>query len=355
MKRFINRSLLSLLLCISIPGLASQPMIKDCIGHYAYDIPQSADIAIVRASALRERGLIGFRPKFNSGVESSDAKLDYNGQIFIFEALNEEERTFYFESRVKSINDFKLRLYESRRAEDKEKADALEIKAMSDGFISYFLGGFAVLKFDPHYSVYFNYRESVAKDQVEAVANKTYRSFRSRSIGDIPTEKGICLPLAFLQDEDERTLELNAVYQLVDHPEVTIRISEETREDYYGKKSNKEELEERWFYAYRGITNQVNLLGSSKFRPVQIGGLPGLETLGEFVRIGDDKKKDYAYLAFARGKSLKDSSIYVHIHRNSKRLRGRINDEVMSKADFEAMAKQITRSIYRRDRPSAQE
>ncbi|AKJ41909.1 T6SS immunity protein Tli4 family protein [Pragia fontium] len=351
MKRFINLSLLFPLLCISIPGFANQMMIKDCIGHYAYDIPQSADIAIVRASALRERGLIGFRPKFKSGRTSLDAKLDYNGQIFILAALNEEERTFYFESRVKNINDFKLRLYESRRAEDKEKADALEIKAMSDGLISYFLGGFAVVKFDPHYSVYFSYRESVAKDQVEAVANKTYRSFRYRPTGDIPTEKGICLPLAFLQDDEERTLKLNAVYQLVDHPEVTIRILEETRDDYYGKKSNKEELEERWINTYKGRTNRVNLLGTPKFRPVKIAGVSGLETFGEFIRRKEGEPKDYAYLAFSRGKSLKDSSIYVHISRDSDWTEG----EAMSKEAFEAMAKQITRSIYRRDRPLAQE
>ncbi|VEJ54809.1 T6SS immunity protein Tli4 family protein [Pragia fontium] len=351
MKRFINLSLLFPLLCISIPSLANQTTIKDCLGHYAYDIPQSVDIAIIRASALQGRGITEYRPKFTSGLRTLAAKLDYNGRVFILEALNSQQRQFYLESSIKAINDFKRELYENRRAEDKERADALEIKAMKEGFITYRLGGFSVVKFDPHYSVDFTYREPVDKDRVEAVANKTYRSFRSRSIGEIPAEKGICLPLAFLQDDEERTLELNAVYQLVDHPEVTITISEETREDYYGKKSNKEELEERWFYAYKGITNQVNLLGIPKFRSVKIAGVSGLETFGEFIDGGDKKQKDYAYLAFARGKSLKDSSIYVRITRDSTWTEG----EAMSKEAFEAMAKQITRSIYRRDRPSAQE
>jgi len=175
----------------------------------------------------------------------------------------------------------------------------------------------------------------------------------SRKLSEIPIHSGVCLPYAFLRDEENTRRYIATTYRLRQHPDVTVLLKDVTAvvadpkanpavydpesgsDSFWGRYDNtyRKSLSSEWYRPYKRIT-----LSNSK----------GVESFVKIVR--EDGAVDYGYLVVARGDphAKEDTpDLMLYVIQNSKNAKAK-GIEPVSKEAFLQLAQTIAASVKRR-------
>ena len=203
------------------------------------------------------------------------------------------------------------------------------------------------------------------------------RNFRARSLYELPTEQGVCVPYGFVKDDRPQKRSMGTIMRLKDHPDVKILFRDQSalfNENFKKEESASVEQELRAFWErpdWGGVKYQA--LGFRKFPSVQIGGYKGQSTFVEITRptrsskyecSWDDQyfskaeKKaagclpqtlDYGYIAYVKGDpdAKEDTpNLLLYVMQNSEDAPD--GKPTIGKDELKKMADTIAASIKRR-------
>jgi hypothetical protein len=204
--------------------------------------------------------------------------------------------------------------------------------------------GFVVYKGGRIYS----YTDTGSADLTDAKRNfgKISGNFSSRALYEIPTGPGVCLPYAFVADNDkDSNRQVGVTFRLIDHPDVTVFLLDTKAQSTDPRLTARQKNEFVWGYDY-GIGKQIKLHGVMPYHFVALDGREGVATSATITR--DDGATDFGYLATVQGDpnaSVDTPDLLLLVERTATNAKGK---PPVSVERIDEIGKAISASIKRR-------
>ena len=346
----------------------------ECVGYFQVSVPGEIDIGIARGGPDPSK----LRHALNAGSYEFYEDSNYlGGRIRTSSLLPKTSFLNIKEQKENLMKDLKLRM----------KTDpSINILEYDNGnSINYFyksgkhnIGAVFIYDLGRIYA----YQKPMAESEPnEAQARSDYmyvlRNFRARSLYELPTERGVCVPYGFVKDDRPQKRSMGTIMRLKDHPDVKILFRDQSalfNENFKKEENASVEQELRAFWErpdWGGVKYQA--LGFRKFPSVQIGGYKGQSTFVEITRptrsskyecSWDDQyfskaeKKaagclpqtlDYGYIAYVKGDpdAKEDTpNLLLYVMQNSEDAPD--GKPTIGKDELKKMADTIAASIKRR-------
>ncbi|WP_141234023.1 T6SS immunity protein Tli4 family protein [Pseudomonas sp. Irchel 3E20] len=346
----------------------------ECVGYFQVSVPGEIDIGIARGGPDPSK----LRHALNAGSYEFYEDSNYlGGRIRTSSLLPKTSFLNIKEQKENLMKDLKLRM----------KTDpSINILEYDNGnSINYFyksgkhnIGAVFIYDLGRIYA----YQKPMAESEPnEAQARSDYmyvlRNFRARSLYELPTERGVCVPYGFVKDDRPQKRSMGIIMRLKDHPDVKILFRDQSalfNENFKKEENASVEQELRAFWErpdWGGVKYQA--LGFRKFPSVQIGGYKGQSTFVEITRptrsskyecSWDDQyfskaeKKaagclpqtlDYGYIAYVKGDpdAKEDTpNLLLYVMQNSEDAPD--GKPTIGKDELKKMADTIAASIKRR-------
>ncbi|NYH17876.1 T6SS immunity protein Tli4 family protein [Paraburkholderia bryophila] len=141
--------------------------------------------------------------------------------------------------------------------------------------------GFVVYKEGRIYS----YTDTGYPDLTDAKRHfgKVSGNFSSRALYEIPTGAGVCLPYAFVADNDrDSNRQVGVTFRLIDHPDVTVFLLDANAQPTDPRLTSRQKNEFVWGYDY-GIGKEIKLYGVMPYHPVTLDGREQVFDFLEFI------------------------------------------------------------------------
>ncbi|MCB4359530.1 T6SS immunity protein Tli4 family protein [Quatrionicoccus australiensis] len=186
--------------------------------------------------------------------------------------------------------------------------------------------------------------------------NRLINGLRPRTLFDVPSEPGLCLPYVFIPDGGQEKHAIAMTYRLKEHPDITVNLKSETAKatPKAGADIRQDSVTNdfRTDTFWGTVTAPGNLKSARSIwhlparQSIQLAGCPGQETFLAVVR-NDSAEEDYIYLSVARGnpdapEAAPDIRFFVEQQRENAIKRGitpLTQDEVLK------LARQIAASV----------
>ena len=346
----------------------------ECVGYFQVSVPGEIDIGIARGGPDPSK----LRHALNAGSYEFYEDSNYlGGRIRTSSLLPKTSFLNIKEQKENLMKDLKLRM----------KTDpSINILEYDNGnSINYFyksgkhnIGAVFIYDLGRIYA----YQKPMAESEPnEAQARSDYmyvlRNFRARSLYELPTERGVCVPYGFVKDDRPQKRSMGIIMRLKAHPHVKILFRDQSalfNENFKKEENASVEQELRAFWErpdWGGVKYQA--LGFRKFPSVQIGGYKGQSTFVEITRptrsskyecSWDDQyfskaeKKaagclpqtlDYGYIAYVKGDpdAKEDTpNLLLYVMQNSEDAPD--GKPTIGKDELKKMADTIAASIKRR-------
>jgi hypothetical protein len=311
----------------------------ECVGRYELALPGAVEVALSTRESLH--GGVKDPIRFGDGQRAQHSRFIYDGGFVI-------------------TNDVTRDFYEGYIAPFKKLAADADADADSDdvnGFGPYPIGlagaigwigkkslGFVVYKAGRIYS----YTDTGYSNLTDAKQHfdKISENFSSRSLYEIPTGPGVCLPYAFVADNDQDSnRQVGVTFRLVDHPDVTVFLLDAKAQSTDPKLTARQKNEFVSGYDY-GIGKQIKLHGVMPYHPVTLDGREGVATSATITR--DDGATDFGYLATVQGDPntpVDAPDLLLLVERTAANAKGRLP---VSAEDIDEIGKAVSASIKRR-------
>lgn len=315
------------------------PSKTECVGRYELVFPGAIDVALSTRESLH--GGVKDPIRFSDGQRAQHSRFIYDGGFVITDDVT---RDFYEEYAAP----FK-KLAPGTDSHDANGFDPYPIVLVgATAWIGRKSLGFVVYKARRIYS----YTDTGNTDLTDAKRHfdRISANFSSRALYEIPTGVGVCLPYAFVADDDrDSNRQVGVTFRLVDHPDVTVFFLDAKAQSTDPKLTARQKNEFVWGYDY-GIGKQIKLHGVTPYHPVTLDSREGVATLATITR--DDDSTDFGYLATVQGNpnaSADTPDLLLLVERTAANAKG---DPPVSAEDIDEIGKTISASIRRR--PSSQ-
>lgn len=140
--------------------------------------------------------------------------------------------------------------------------------------------------------------------------NRLIIGLRPRSLFDVPSEPGLCLPYVFIPDNGQEKHSIAMTYRLKEHPDITVNLKSETAEPTpepggdIRPDSVTNDFRTDLYWGAKVTPSRVksarSIWRAPARRSIQLAGRPGQETFLAVVR-KNTTEEDFIYLAVARG------------------------------------------------------
>lgn len=312
------------------------PVKEECVGRYEITLPADVEVALSTPDSLSDDVKDPIR--FSDGQTAPHSKFIYNGGFTITDSVQRrlfDERVAptkkSMQPKTGSQNASKFRPYPVAHSDASGW-----IGKTSIGFDLY-AGGRIFSYIETSYT-----GMNAAQQHVDSIT----KNFSTRSLFEMPTGVGVCLPYSFIKDGgSDANRQIGVTYRLVSHPDVTIFFLDEKALTGDPKLTSKQENEFVWGYEY-GIGKRIKLHGPMPYRSVTLDGREGIATSATITR--DDDSTDYGYLATVQGDPnapVDTPNLLLLVERNAKHAKG---NPPVSAEELDQMAKDIAASIKRR-------
>ena len=326
------------LLSLSSGALAQTPISlgkNECVGRYELALPGSVEVAVSTRESLH--GGVKDPIRFGDGQHAPHSRFIYDGGFSITDDVTRDAYDEY-------VAPFK-KLPADANSRDSNGFGSYPIGlAGAAGWIGKKLLGFVVYKSGRIYS----YTDTGNPDLTEAKQHfsKISGNFSSRALYEIPTGPGVCLPYAFVADNDQDSnRQVGVTFRLIDHPDVTVFLLDAKAQATNPKLTSRQKNEFVWGYDY-GIGKQIKLHGVMPYHSVMLDGREGVATSATITR--DSGATDFGYLATVQGDPNASSDtpdLLLLVERTAANAKGKTP---MSAEEIDEIGKAISASIKRR-------
>lgn len=157
-----------------------------------------------------------------------------------------------------------------------------------------------------------------------AIATQFSNNVIPRKLFEVPSSPGLCMPYLFIKTNNFEHRSIEATYKLLDHPDITVWISESSPErnlDRNREKSNqpKNVINSFWsqFSNRKGVKTIEPMLSRKNGASISLAGRKGVASFVKIVREGG--VEDYGYYASSRGEPGNEDApdINIYVMRNS--------------------------------------
>jgi hypothetical protein len=325
-------------LCLSSLAVAQSPIsltTNECVGRYELALPGAVDVALSTRESLH--GDVKHPIRFSDGQLAQHSRFIYDGGFVITDDVTRE----FYEGYVAPF----------------EKLSAATNSHDANGFGSYPIGlagarawigkkslGFVVYKAGRIYS----YTDTGYPDLTDAKRHfaKVSGNFSTRALYEIPSGAGVCLPYAFIADNDkDSNRQVGVTFRLIDHPDVTVFLLDAKAQSSDRKLTSRQKNEFVWGYDY-GIGKQIKLHGIMPYHSVMLDGREGVATSANITR--DNGATDFGYLATVQGDpnaSVDTPDLLLLVERTATDAKGK---PPVSAEDIDEIGQAISASIKRR-------
>lgn len=305
------------------------------MGRYELSLPGAVDVALSTRESLH--GGVKDPIRFSDGQRAPHSRFIYDGG---FSITHEVSRDAYEEY----VAPFK-KLTADIGSHDSNVFGSYPIGlAGATGWIGKKLLGFVVYQSGRIYS----YTDTGNPDLTEAKQHfsKISGNFSNRALYEVPTGSGVCLPYAFVADNDQDSnRQVGVTFRLTDHPDVTVFFLDAKAQSTDPKLTSRQKNEFVWGYDY-GIGKQIKLHGVMPYHSVTLDGREGVATSATITR--DNGATDYGYLATVQGDrnaSTDTPDLLLLVERTAANAKGK---PPVSAEEIDEIGKAIAASIKRR-------
>ncbi|CAE6792679.1 T6SS immunity protein Tli4 family protein [Paraburkholderia nemoris] len=330
--------LFACLLCFASGAIAQSPISltrNECVGRYDLALPGAVDVALSTRESLH--GGVKDPIRFSDGQRAQHSRFIYDGGFVI---THDVTRDFY----EGYVAPFK-KLTADTDSQDANSFGPYRIGlAGATAWIGKKSLGFVAYKAGRIYS----YTDTGYPDLTDAKRHfgKISGNFSSRALYEIPTGPGVCLPYAFVADNDQDSnRQVGVTFRLIDHPDVTVLFLDAKAQSTDPKLTARQKNEFVWGYDY-GTGKQIKLHGVMPYHSVTLDSREGVGTSATITR--DDGSTDFGYLATVQGDpnaSADTPDLLLLVERTAANAKG--NPPVSVEAINE-IGKAISASIRRR-------
>jgi hypothetical protein len=325
----------------------------DCVGHMQINLPSNADVAAMPPKDFIKEFEIGSNQPIYllpSGERAGRSSSDYAGKLLISLPLSKSERAkVWVEAAARRARN---QIYLNQHGKPFFKGEHIETSRLAWHGADFYA---AVLSVGD--SAIFWEAEGAAEKQ--SLRTKRYQTIASglkpRPSMTSPAEPGVCLPYAFIRDDDDQPFRsIGIVYQLRDHPDITVFLQDRSAEVVSPSSERRPEtytpsykLNDFWAPfgrdggSYRSVWFPPG-------RDIKLAGYEGKAAFVEFTH--SDGSVDYGYTVAVRGdpdskEDKPDLFLYVLRHAALAKAKG---IEPVSKEALLKMAETIAASVKRR-------
>jgi len=308
----------------------------ECVGRYQVSVPGNVDIAIARFGISAHAG-------FSDGQPAPFSQLSYLGEISIFSFASGADIIKFKNNNILSQKKMKKELLDS--SDEKKKKWGREMKGLKydtptlfgwDGEDRYPALNFILSNKIISYSIN-NYNDAT-KDLNKKNFNNFLNNFNPRTLHEIPTQPGVCIPYGFIADDGTAPRDIGVTMRLIDHPDVEIFFRDTSGYLTGGTlHSPKDEIEYFWTIMYQKYTKltEADFWG---YRSIKMGGQAGKGMFATIHRYDDSI--DYGYIAIVDDIPNTPSQM-LYVIRTAARAKG----EPISKDELKDIAEKIMSSV----------
>lgn len=305
------------------------------MGRYELVLPGAVHVALSTRESLH--GGVKDPIRFSDGQRAQHSRFIYDGG---FDVTNDVTRDSYEEY----VAPFK----QLATGADSHDANGFGPYPIALAGATAWIGrkslGFVVYKAGRIYS----YTDTGYSDLTDAKRHfdRISANFSSRALYEIPTGTGVCLPYAFVADDDrDSNRQVGVTFRLIDHPDVTVFFLDAKAQSTDPKLTARQKNEFVWGYEY-GIGKQIKLHGVMPYHSVTLDGRKGIATSATITR--DDGATDFGYLATVEGDpnaSVDTPDLLLLVERTATNAK---DNPPVSAEDINGIGKAISASIKRR-------
>ncbi|SFZ79471.1 T6SS immunity protein Tli4 family protein [Chitinimonas taiwanensis] len=329
---------------------------NDCVGRMQLSLPNNVDIAamfpkeLIRKLDVNRRNWDYHIPYgFEDGSEYGWSSFDYAGELQISLPADERElsQIWINASGMKRQNGIYLK---------KHHKPFYEIEKKDRARLAWSGESFQKAIFEVGQSVVFWQTRGEPEDQSLRIQRyqKIASGLRSRPLMTSPTEPGVCLPYAFIRDDDAVYRSIATVYRLKEHPDVIVRLIDRNADPIEPPSLRRPEtysasykLNDFWSQ-YAAREKSYKSVWFPAGRDVSLTGYKGKAAFVEITRA--DGSLDYGYTIAVRGNpdATEDTpDLFFSVMRYADAAKVR-DIEPISKDELLKLAETIAASVKRR-------
>ncbi|QBH96234.1 hypothetical protein EKN56_07360 [Limnobaculum zhutongyuii] len=322
--------------------------VKECIGHYKYDLPDSSYPGLLPVSILEGRIDANYA-RFPNGEKvfpRYENQLQYQTYWFVFEAKDKNDSIKYSEKKLERFKQKKKEQLASSLDFEREEGKGYHYKRVDDTLYLMNKKAYNAMFFWGNYGYFFGgefNNFTINNNDIKMQSNRAL--IAPRRLNEIP-QNGLCIPMATLKETDMKDLDLTANYQLLDYPEVTFSLQESvtTNQDYQ-EKPNRDWIDMRLITVanHHSENTKIHLIGSPRYRSRSLGDKQGLEVLSQYIS-RESKKPVYLYIARMIADKPGDSSLTFLAYLDESNAK----NNPLPVEEFEKIMTRIVDSIERR-------
>jgi len=329
----------------------------DCVGRMQLSFPSDVEVAANTANMLeREYKLGSLQPSFDfaDGQHAGWSELNYLGRLYASHPLSASERNRL----AAAANQLVLQAQNAARNKKDKTGKPLIFEELTvapqKGVAS---------RVDADYDVSLFVGESMiwlSASGIDTKWDELRKSFEifvngaiPRMVGEVPSMPGVCLPYAFVKDNNRPWRHIAMTYRLREHPDITIMLRDQNAVEIdpkanpavYDPESISDSFWSRYDNMYRKSLRGV---WNSPYRRAKLGNSKGLESFVKIVR--KDDTVDYGYLVVTKGDpAAKEDTpdLMLYVVQDSKNAKAK-GIAPMEKEAFLSMAQTIAASVKRR-------
>lgn len=323
----------------------------ECVGRYQVSLPGDVEIALANRNDFVSN-IRDIQNRFNDGVLASSSEISVNGTIYV----NQLKHAGDLSAIRKEVDTGMKNLIKQFLAQSTEIDHGLQrISGLPDDIFGWMATGQTEQEVELFLGgTDYAYRYMNVGEKVLPQGMRFIKSFRPRTLFELPKEPGVCFPYGFIADDGKPTRHVAVTMRLREHPDVLIffedmaegNVRRSAAAEHFGFGQESVETLEmaklKNLWEKEAKPTKRFYLQDPGYHAAYLGGYKGTGSFVEITRL--DGGTDYGYAAVIIGQNVSVPRLMVYVIRTAVWAK----DAPMSKDDLKEIAIKIVASVKRR-------